>query len=94
MVGRSENITGPYLDKNGMDMFHGGGTPVLEGDERFPGVGHNSVYTFDGTDYLIFHAYDAANNGEPKLRIVELNWDESGWPLIKPFSELDCKILN
>ncbi|MBA7543903.1 Extracellular exo-alpha-(1-_5)-L-arabinofuranosidase ArbA [subsurface metagenome] len=94
MVGRSDSITGPYLDKNGMDMFHGGGTPVLEGDERFPGVGHNSVYTFDGTDYLIFHAYDAANNGEPKLRIVELNWDKSGWPLIKPFSELDCKILN
>jgi arabinan endo-1,5-alpha-L-arabinosidase len=63
-------------------MLHGGGTPVLVGNEKWPGVGHNSAYTFDGTDYLVFHAYDASDNGKPKLRIKKIIWDEAGWPVI------------
>jgi arabinan endo-1,5-alpha-L-arabinosidase len=82
MVGRSEKITGPYVDRNSVLMLHGGGTPVLVGNEKWPGVGHNSVYTFDGTDYLVFHAYDASDNGKPKLQIKKITWDVAGWPVI------------
>lgn len=80
MVGRSKNITGPYLDKNGLEMSKNGGTLVLQGDKDWYGVGHNSTYTFEGKDYLIFHGYDAHDKGKPKLRIEQLNWDKDGWP--------------
>lgn len=82
MAGRSEKITGPYLDREGNRLDQGGGTLVLAGNEFWPGVGHNSAYTFDKTDYLIFHGYDASDNGKPKLLIREIQWDKDGWPLV------------
>ncbi|MBN2519066.1 MAG: arabinan endo-1,5-alpha-L-arabinosidase [Bacteroidales bacterium] len=82
MVGKSDKITGPYVDKRGIKMKNGGASLLLEGNKRWPGVGHNSVYTFDGTDYLIFHGYDSEENGKPKLRIEKLSWDAAGWPII------------
>jgi arabinan endo-1,5-alpha-L-arabinosidase len=80
MVGRSEKIQGPYLDKDGLRMDAGGGTLLLQGNAAWRGVGHNSVYTFDGKDYVVFHGYDAADNGKPKLKILTLQWDNTGWP--------------
>jgi arabinan endo-1,5-alpha-L-arabinosidase len=82
-VGRSKDIRGPYLDKQGRDLAKGGGTLLLQGDERWAGVGHNSVYTFDGKDYLVFHAYDLEDEGKSKLRILELQWDAEGWPVVR-----------
>ncbi|QDH77922.1 arabinan endo-1,5-alpha-L-arabinosidase [Echinicola soli] len=82
MVGRSKTLTGPYLDRDGKSMYNGGGTLVLEGNEDWYGVGHNSTYTFDGKDYLIFHGYDAHDNGRPRLFIREISWDAEGWPQV------------
>lgn len=82
VVGRSENIRGPYVDKEGVRMDHGGGTLVVAGNADWPGVGHNSTYTFDGKDYLVFHAYDASDNGRPKLKIETIRWDDEGWPAV------------
>jgi arabinan endo-1,5-alpha-L-arabinosidase len=84
MVGRSDKIQGPYVDKSGARMDEGGGTLVLAGDPSWHGVGHNSCYTFDGTDYLVFHGYDAADGGKPKLRIKKLEWSADGWPVVIP----------
>jgi len=83
MVGRSEKIQGPYVDKAGVRMDQGGGTLVVQGNAAWYGVGHNSAYTFDGTDYLIFHAYDAADGGKPKLKIEKIQWDATGWPTVE-----------
>lgn len=80
MVGRAQNVTGPYLDRAGVALEQGGGTLVLAGDSYWYGVGHNAVATFDNTDYLIFHGYDAADKGHSKLRIEKLTWDKEGWP--------------
>jgi arabinan endo-1,5-alpha-L-arabinosidase len=80
IIGRSKDVQGPYLDKDSRSMRNGGGSLLMQGDEHWHGVGHNAVVSFDGVDYLVFHAYDAADNGRPKLRIFELNWDENGWP--------------
>ncbi|MES2279015.1 MAG: family 43 glycosylhydrolase [Bacteroidota bacterium] len=81
IVGRSKNIKGPYLDKDGVDMAKGGGAIVLAGDSNWYGVGHNAVCTFDGVDYLIFHGYDASDKGNSKLRIERLTWN-GGWPVV------------
>ncbi|WP_221766240.1 arabinan endo-1,5-alpha-L-arabinosidase [Hymenobacter metallilatus] len=84
MVGRSKAITGPYVDKAGVALEQGGGTQVLAGDKNWFGLGHNSVYTFDNADYLVFHGYDAADQGRPKLRLEPLAWDAAGWPVVRP----------
>ena len=84
VVGRSKNVTGPYIDKTGKPMELNGGSLIIEGDgEKWFGVGHNAVYTFDGNDYIIYHAYDAADKGRSKLRIDHLLWDAEGWPYVK-----------
>jgi arabinan endo-1,5-alpha-L-arabinosidase len=82
VVGRSEDVRGPYRDKAGQDMRFGGGTVVVAGNADWPGVGHNSAYTFDGRDYLVFHGYDMADNGRSKLWIREMRWDAHGWPYV------------
>jgi arabinan endo-1,5-alpha-L-arabinosidase len=82
MVGRSQKVSGPYTDKEGKDLRRGGGSLLLEGNSQWPGVGHNAVYTFNNTDFIIYHAYDASDNGKPKLKINILQWDNANWPLI------------
>lgn len=83
VVGRSRDVTGPYVDRLGQKLVHGGGSPVVEGidgQERWAAFGHNSAYTFEGTDYLVFHAYDVADEGRSKLVVREIAWDDDGWP--------------
>ena len=88
MVGRSKDVRGPYLDKEGINMAQGGGTLLLGGDKDWAGRGGNSAYTIDGKDYLVFHAYEVADNGLQKLKIAELKWDAGQWPVV------DEKSLN
>jgi arabinan endo-1,5-alpha-L-arabinosidase len=83
IIGRAKSITGPYEDENGGALARGGGTILLAGDEHWFGVGHCAVANFDGTDYLVFHGYDASDGrGRPLLRIEKLSWDEAGWPSV------------
>jgi arabinan endo-1,5-alpha-L-arabinosidase len=84
VVGRSEKITGPYVDDKGIAMNEGGGKLLIEGNENWFGAGHNSVYSFDGKDYIFYHAYDAHKNGFPVGQKSELIWT-NGWPsLLNP----------
>ena len=84
VVGRSKTVTGPYLDKNAVPMTSNGGSLVVQGDAKeWFGAGHNSVYTFDGKDYIIYHGYDAFDRGRSKLLINQLEWDSEGWPVLK-----------
>ena len=81
-VGRSRDITGPYLDRDGISMLQGGGTQLLFADDRWKGPGHNCILP-EGkgkTERIVYHAYDALDRGRPKLRIQTLNWDRAGWP--------------
>jgi len=84
VVGRSRSLTGPYVDRLGRDLARGGGTLVLAGNPDWPGVGHNGAYTFDGKDYLVFHAYETADHGLQKLKIAEIAWDDAAWPQVDP----------
>jgi arabinan endo-1,5-alpha-L-arabinosidase len=84
MVGRSGRITGPYLDRSGRKMTDGGGTLVLASTSRYRGPGHNAVIATDGSDDLVYHTYDALNQGVPTLQIRPLLWDSSGWPVVGP----------
>lgn len=77
IYGRSQNITGPYVDKNGVSLMNNGGTILDSGNTRWRGPGGQDVY---GTNLIVRHAYDAEDGGKPKLLISDLKWDSSGWP--------------
>lgn len=86
VVGRSKNVTGPYLDKDGVDMAKGGGTLVIEGDgKQWAGVGHNAAYNFDGQDYFVGHGYSIPDNGKSKLITRKIEWDEDDFPVVKVY---------
>jgi len=79
-VGRSTNILGPYVDKNGTSMISGGGTLVVQGDDvTWAAAGHSDVMVSGNKVYHTYHAY-AQSNGAASLRIVELQFDSAGWP--------------
>lgn len=80
-VGRSPSVLGPYIDKAGRSMLSGGGTRIVTGNNNWKGPGHNSVFFSGNKAYNMYHAY-RANSGEPNLRISELVWDSSGWPVV------------
>ena len=44
MVGRSRNVTGPYVDANGTPMLEGGGTLLLTGNKRWIGPGERPFF--------------------------------------------------
>jgi arabinan endo-1,5-alpha-L-arabinosidase len=77
-VGRSRNITGPYLDRDGKLMMEGGGTLLLEGTAVWRGPGGQSVLLDPTGNLLAFHAYEGTT-GRPVLQISTLVW-EDGWP--------------
>ncbi len=78
VVGRAAEITGPYLDRNGLPMAQGGGSELLNANARWLGPGGASVLHQDSGDLLVFHAYDA-QTGKPALQISTIVW-ASGWP--------------
>lgn len=85
-VGRSESVTGPYLDREGQDMYGGGGTILLEEHGAVVGPGGQSVFG----DYLAFHYYDASNEEIPyfpTLGVQRLDWVD-GWPVADQRVEL------
>jgi arabinan endo-1,5-alpha-L-arabinosidase len=81
-VGRSESITGPYLDEHGVDLRKAAGKLLMTTEGDFIGPGHASVLLRDGKEWLVHHYYDRSINGSSRLRMVPLTWDEKGWPVI------------
>jgi arabinan endo-1,5-alpha-L-arabinosidase len=78
MVGRSHQVTGPYVDVDGKPMLGGGGTQLLAANSRWLGPGGESVLQRPEGDILVFHAYDAVT-GKSALQISTLTW-KNGWP--------------
>ena len=87
-VGRSEKLTGPYIDAEGRSLLGGGGEIVIAANETWVGPGHNSVIRDDaGTDWLFYHAIPRDNprltngvNRRPAL-LEKLAW-QGGWPVV------------
>ena len=82
-VGRSENVTGPYLDKTGTDLLKGGGTLLLQTHGPMIGPGHPGIIAEGGKHWLSFHYYDPTRRGTGVLAIRRLTWDTNGWPVVE-----------
>ncbi len=87
-VGRSTQITGPYLDQNGVNMVSGGGSLFLQGTGKFCGPGHVGILSTNGAQWFSHHYYDAnawapqyAAYGAPEFDFVPLDWTPDDWPV-------------
>jgi arabinan endo-1,5-alpha-L-arabinosidase len=81
-VGRSKSVTGPYLDKAGVDMLHSGGSLFLATTNGpLIGPGHAGTLNAQGKDWFTsdFEG-DLRMNGKATLAIMPLRWNADGWP--------------
>lgn len=87
VVGRSNSLGGPYVNRDGQTLLDAAGTTILRGNETFAAPGHNAVVRDDaGTDWLLYHAYERANPWEGRtprriLLLDQLVWRD-GWPTV------------
>jgi arabinan endo-1,5-alpha-L-arabinosidase len=93
-VGRSQNLLGPYVDRDGASLLagHVGGTPVLSmNGNRWVGTGHNSVFQdFSGQWWTVYHAADrndpyftgAVGFTKRPVLLDTLDWVD-GWPTVR-----------
>jgi arabinan endo-1,5-alpha-L-arabinosidase len=80
-VGRSESVTGPYVDQQGQPLTNGGGTVILESEGNQIGPGGQDILQVYGHDYLIHHYYDGDADGVIRMQIRTLNWEDH-WPTV------------
>lgn len=60
-------------------MDEGGGVYLFGPDADNFGIGHCSVYDFDGVPTFFAHAYVKADNGAPHLFTRQLSISPDGW---------------
>ncbi len=81
-IGRSTSITGPYLDKNGVDLNRNGGTTLIATSGNYVGPGHAGLFVENGANFFSHHYYDASQNGRARLSVANMGWDGAAWPFI------------
>ncbi|MCE5178318.1 MAG: family 43 glycosylhydrolase [Porphyromonadaceae bacterium] len=83
VVGRSKDLFGPYLDKQGRSMMDNHHEVVIGKNEHFVGTGHNSEIVQDskGQDWILYHAVSVMNPKGRVLMLDQIRW-ENDWPYI------------
>jgi arabinan endo-1,5-alpha-L-arabinosidase len=81
-VGRSQKVTGPFLDDEGGDMLQGGGKLFAGSSNRVVGPGHFGILDLgDGVQKFSCHyEADLDQGGSSVLDIRPLLWKD-GWPV-------------
>jgi len=96
-VGRSKEITGPYVDYNQNPLIDTEsekgsaetgtkivGPYVFGDDSGWMGTGHNA-FLKDGDDYYILHnARAGSDKFWSHLHVRKILWTEDGWPVVSP----------
>ena len=82
VVGRSRNVTGPYIDNIGRDMMQGGGRMVIATGDKVCGPGHFGRTVIDeGVEVMSCHyEADFEQGGHSVLGLRPLLW-KNGWPV-------------
>jgi arabinan endo-1,5-alpha-L-arabinosidase len=81
-IGRSKTITGPYLDKAGVDLMNKGGSVFLATTNGpLIGPGHAGTLSAQGKSWFTsdFEG-DLRMDGRATLAIMPLRWNADGWP--------------
>jgi arabinan endo-1,5-alpha-L-arabinosidase len=81
-IGRSKSVTGPYVDKAGVDMLDRGGSLFLATTNGpLIGPGHAGTLHAQGKSWFTsdFEG-DLRMQGNATLAIMPLRWNADGWP--------------
>jgi arabinan endo-1,5-alpha-L-arabinosidase len=81
-MGRSRDIRGPYLTKEGKSWIDNDYSLFMEGNYEEPGRGHNGFFTERDTTYIVYHAYTRSANGKSLLNIKPVYLDDTDWPTL------------
>ena len=84
VVGRSKSIFGPYLTRDSKSMSDNYYEVVIQGNERFVGVGHSSALITDnaGNDWILYHGYIRSDPGKGRVLFLDkIIWDDN-WPTV------------
>ena len=79
-MGRSDNITGPYIDRSGKELTNGGGTILMERYGRYYGPGGGEAFKDLNRIRFVHHYYNSKSNGAPTLHVRDLVFTEDNWP--------------
>jgi arabinan endo-1,5-alpha-L-arabinosidase len=84
VTGRSTSPVGPFLDKNGNDLWNYGGSTLLKTEGNYIGPGHFGYYYNNGQDLVSIHYYDGmSSTGWPaRLDLLEMTFQDD-WPVFK-----------
>lgn len=84
VVGRSDNLWGPYVDKKGSPMLENNHEILIHKNKDFVGTGHNAELVADknGDDWVLYHGVSVANPSGRVLLLDKVIWKE-GWPTVK-----------
>ncbi len=87
VVGRSQSVTGPYVDNSGTDMKDYGGTLVMAPESHnVIGPGHAGIFEYeaDNRAVQVFTHHYYPDDGAPwaYAQARTLTWDSDGWPVV------------
>lgn len=99
VVGRSESLLGPYVDKKGEKMLDNKYEILIKSDDRFVGPGHNSELISDseGNDWILYHSYDRKTPNKGRYLMIDRVIWENGWPVVvgnAPSSEAEAPVCK
>jgi arabinan endo-1,5-alpha-L-arabinosidase len=89
VVGRSDSLTGTYLNRQGESMMNNAYSVVVRSNSRFTGNGHCSEIVSDdaGADWIFFHGYNTQNAGNGRVLLLDkIIWDRNNFPYVESFS--------
>lgn len=84
VVGRSDKLFGPYLDKQGRSMSDNHHEVLIQKNESFVGTGHNSEIVTDkaGDNWMFYHAVKVSDPDGRVLMLDKIVWEDD-WPSVK-----------
>lgn len=84
VVGRSENLLGPYINKQGKPMLENHHEILIQKNGKFVGTGHNSEIVSDKShqDWILYHAVSVDNPKGRVLMLDKIEWKDN-WPMIQ-----------
>src|SRR5690554_5293720 len=84
VVGRSETLFGPYVDKQGRPRLDNNQEVIISRNQKFVGTGHNSEIVQDDKeqDWIFYHAVSVDNPKGRVLMMDKVQWSND-WPFIE-----------
>ena len=86
VMARSENLMGPYVDKDGGAALDNRFSHLLYRSEAVIGPGHNAGFVEDDANqtWMLYHGFQADNPDDGRVAYLDrIYWTESGWPSVK-----------